>query len=156
MANFFKLTTILSLTILLLLASWSPLVASSSSIFDHLIDQEDDEEYVLDVPVLNPTSRSSRLLGSTNVIKKGTRCYPLKYNVCNGVWADKGKSFLHCCKNHCRNVLGDKNNCGVGTSASSASVVAVENVPMLIIVASVTRNVKVVWVVSMDTVVMHS
>ena len=48
----------------------------------------------------------------------------------------------------------------VGTSASSVSVVAVENVPMfwtmLIIVASVTRNVKVVWVVSMDTVVMHS
>lgn len=111
MATFFKLTILLSFATLLFLASYSPLMASSSSVFDQL-DQEDEEEYVLDNQVPNPRLGAGRFLGSSGVIKKGTHCDPLKYNVCNGVWANKGKSFLHCCKNHCRNVLGDKNNCG--------------------------------------------
>ncbi|KAH7512563.1 hypothetical protein FEM48_Zijuj12G0103700 [Ziziphus jujuba var. spinosa] len=85
----------------------------ASSIDDILDHQEEDdmEEYVLDNPVPNSGSRS-RFLGSSGVIKKGTRCNAMKYNVCNGVWANKGTSLLNCCKSHCRNVLGDKNNCG--------------------------------------------
>uniref|UniRef100_A0A7N0VB65 Uncharacterized protein n=1 Tax=Kalanchoe fedtschenkoi TaxID=63787 RepID=A0A7N0VB65_KALFE len=35
-----------------------------------------------------------------------------KNNICNGVYANKGTSFLNCCKKHCRNIYGDRNNCG--------------------------------------------
>lgn len=110
MAIFFKLTTILSLTFLLVLQACnsSPMASTLADNIDHQ-DEEEIEEYVLDDPVPNLRSRS-RFLGS--VIKKGTHCNAMKYNVCNGVWANKGKSLLHCCKSHCRNVLGDKNNCG--------------------------------------------
>ncbi|POO03201.1 Stigma-specific protein [Trema orientale] len=63
-----------------------------------------------DNPIPNPRSRS-RFLG--NIIKEGSNCAG-NINVCNGVSANKGKtkSLLFCCKTHCRNVLGDFNNCG--------------------------------------------
>ncbi|KAJ0101927.1 hypothetical protein Patl1_04683 [Pistacia atlantica] len=46
------------------------------------------------------------------MIKKGTHCDPEHKNICNGVSANNGTSLLYCCKTHCRNVLGDMNNCG--------------------------------------------
>ncbi|KAL6283620.1 hypothetical protein ACE6H2_014549 [Prunus campanulata] len=103
MANFLKLTTILSLMIpSLVLALHSQMAFSSSEL-------EEKEEYVLDSP--NPSFRSrSRFLAS--IIKKGAHCDPIKHNICNGISANKGTSILHCCKTHCRNVLGDRNNCG--------------------------------------------
>ena len=114
-----KITTILFLAIMLLLHS--QMAFSSENIDIHndsdsdsvSVDEDGDEEYVLDSPVPSPgRSRSDRLLAS--VIKKGTRCDATRprYNVCNGVAANKGKSLLYCCKKHCRNVLGDRNNCG--------------------------------------------
>ena len=97
-----KLTTILSLIIPLILALQYQTAFSN--------DIEEDEEYIVDTQLSNLRSRS-RFLAS--VIKRGAHCNPISYNVCNGVSANKGKSILHCCKTHCRDVLGDKNNCGV-------------------------------------------
>ncbi|URE35350.1 Stigma-specific protein, Stig1 [Musa troglodytarum] len=45
-------------------------------------------------------------------VKKGDRCDPVANNVCSGVQAKDGTQLLYCCKNHCRNVLSDRNNCG--------------------------------------------
>ncbi|XP_050371216.1 protein GRIM REAPER [Argentina anserina] len=107
MANFLKLSTILSLMVsALLLASQYPTAFSSE--FE---DEDDDEleEYVLDAP--NP---NFRLRGRffVSIIKKGAHCDAVKYNICNGVRANNGTSILNCCKTHCRNILGDRNNCG--------------------------------------------
>ncbi|RRT85559.1 hypothetical protein B296_00005213 [Ensete ventricosum] len=44
--------------------------------------------------------------------KKGDRCDPVASNACSGVQAKDGTQLLYCCKNHCRNVLSDRNNCG--------------------------------------------
>ncbi|KAJ9153578.1 hypothetical protein P3X46_027005 [Hevea brasiliensis] len=94
-----KLTTILSIFVLLILHTQKSLST----------DIEDDEEYVLDTPLPNLRSRSRFL---ARVIKKGAHCNPSTYNICNGVSANNGTSLLQCCKTHCRNVLGDENNCG--------------------------------------------
>ncbi|KAM6581983.1 hypothetical protein CsatB_008985 [Cannabis sativa] len=80
-------------------------------------DDEDEEFYVLDkvagqTPATNVGIRSSSRFLASYIIKKGTHCDPKTYNICNGVPANKGKSILYCCKRHCRNVLGDRNNCG--------------------------------------------
>ncbi|KAH6788605.1 Stigma-specific Stig1 family protein [Perilla frutescens var. frutescens] len=82
-----------------------------------LEDEEDEGEYyVLDSVLDNGGSaRRSRFLTSTinKKIKKGTSCdAKTKAHVCNGVSANNGTSLLYCCKKHCRNVLGDRNNCG--------------------------------------------
>ncbi|KAB5521430.1 hypothetical protein DKX38_025749 [Salix brachista] len=98
-----KLATILSLVFSILLASSSQITLSSDI-------EDDDEEYVLDSPPENFRSRS-RFLAS--VVRKGTRCNAERDNVCNGVSANKGTSLIYCCKKHCRNVLGDENNCGI-------------------------------------------
>lgn len=97
-----KLTTIVSLLLPLLLAINSQMSFSQ--------DIEDDEEYVLDVPMMSMRP-GSRFLAS--VLKKGARCtaIPVQYNICNGVKANNGTSLLNCCKKHCRNILGDRNNC---------------------------------------------
>ncbi|KAL3576652.1 hypothetical protein D5086_021935 [Populus alba] len=101
-SSLLKLATILSLVVSILLALHTQITLS--------VDVEDeDEEYVLDTPPVNFRSRS-RFLAS--VIKKGTRCNAERNNKCNGVSANKGTGLLYCCKKHCRNVLGDKNNCG--------------------------------------------
>lgn len=82
-------------------------------------DDDDDSQYILDAPLNQTTTTTSRLRSSrflaSIIIKKGTRCstYPkTENNVCNGVSANNGTSLLYCCKKHCRNVFGDWNNCG--------------------------------------------
>ncbi|KZV27212.1 thioredoxin [Dorcoceras hygrometricum] len=83
-----------------------------------LEDEENDvEEYVLDSPLEgNQSGTRSRFLAATSkkVLKKGANCDARTYNhnVCDGVSANKGTGLLYCCKKHCRNVLGDRNNCG--------------------------------------------
>lgn len=72
-------------------------------------DVDEDEVYVLDRPVPDHSPRSRLLLSS---IRKGAQCSADHKNICNGVSANNGTSLLHCCKMHCRNILGDKNNCG--------------------------------------------
>ncbi|KAJ0964825.1 hypothetical protein J5N97_025963 [Dioscorea zingiberensis] len=57
---------------------------------------------------LNPRS-GSRFLA--NVVK-GDRCDPVTNNVCSGLPAKDNTQLLNCCKNHCRNILSDRNNCG--------------------------------------------
>lgn len=47
-----------------------------------------------------------------NKIKKGARCDASANNICSGI--SNGTGLLQCCKKHCRNVLGDRNNCGAG------------------------------------------
>ncbi|KAL7087644.1 hypothetical protein ACP275_13G080400 [Erythranthe tilingii] len=113
-----KHVTILSLVVFLLLALHFRGAVSSSFEDD---GDEDDEEYVLDSVFTNTTStlsRRSRFLASAVIktIKKGASCganTKKKAQACNGVSANKGTSLLYCCKKHCRNVLGDQNNCGV-------------------------------------------
>ncbi|PON71119.1 Stigma-specific protein [Parasponia andersonii] len=121
MANvLIKTSTILTVIIPLILLSIlqnSQLAISTSKndiddqyVEDDNDDDDNDESYILDESPSNVRSRS-RFLASY-IIKKGTHCDPVKYNICNGVPANKGKSLLYCCKAHCRNVLGDRNNCG--------------------------------------------
>ncbi|XP_073295987.1 protein GRIM REAPER [Primulina huaijiensis] len=101
----------ISLSIFLLLTLHFPSVSSLED------EENDDEEYVLDSPFVgNQLSTRSRFLiaSSIKVLKKGASCNAkTKPNVCNGVSANKGTGLLYCCKKHCRNVLGDRNNCGV-------------------------------------------
>ncbi|XP_008794174.3 protein GRIM REAPER-like [Phoenix dactylifera] len=59
---------------------------------------------------LNPRS-GSRFLAEN--VKKGDRCDPETNNICSGTKAKDGSQLLYCCKNHCRNVLSDRNHCGV-------------------------------------------
>ncbi|KAL3638416.1 hypothetical protein CASFOL_017787 [Castilleja foliolosa] len=103
-----KLTTLISLLIFLLLALHSERGLSFED------EENEDDEYVIDSVLTNNSVRKSRFLASAvKKIKKGMKC-DAKTNpyVCNGVSADKGASLLYCCKKHCRNVLGDRNNCG--------------------------------------------
>jgi hypothetical protein len=93
----------LSLLILILLS------LHSHSAFSNDTQDDEDDQYVVDSPLANLRSRSRFL---ATVIKKGMRCDPIAHNVCNGISANNGASLLRCCKTHCRNVLGDKNNCG--------------------------------------------
>lgn len=103
--NLLKLATILSLITILFISS------SSQKASTTLDDEDDGEEYVVDTPFAN-TNLRSRFLASKKVIKKGTSCSQSKKYVCNGVSANNGTGLLYCCKTHCRNVLGDVNNCG--------------------------------------------
>ncbi|XP_057955095.1 protein GRIM REAPER-like [Malania oleifera] len=106
-------TALLSLTAILLSLAF-PLMsqaASPSPMASLMTDNpEDYEEYIIDAPFLNTGSLRSRFL--TSIVKKGAHCDAVKNNICNGVSANNGESRLSCCKKHCRNVLGDKNNCG--------------------------------------------
>ncbi|WOH00229.1 hypothetical protein DCAR_0519587 [Daucus carota subsp. sativus] len=94
-----------------ILSLFTILFISPSS--QNLLNDEDDEalEYVLDTPFSNARSRS-RFLADKTVVKKGTTCSQSNKQVCDGVSANNGTSLLYCCKTHCRNVLGDRNNCG--------------------------------------------
>ncbi|KAL3503206.1 hypothetical protein ACH5RR_037655 [Cinchona calisaya] len=100
-----NLLTILSFSLAILHAQMA-ISSSSATILD--VDDDDQEEYILDAPFAH-THLRSRFLSS---IKKGSSCNFEKKNKCNGVYANEGKSLLYCCKNHCRDVLGDRNNCG--------------------------------------------
>ncbi|KAL6529721.1 hypothetical protein OROGR_015344 [Orobanche gracilis] len=101
-------TLFLSLLIVTILALHSQLAASYED------EENEDGEYTLDSVFSNDNLRRSRFLASTiKKIKKGAKCdAKTKPDVCNGVSANNGTSLLNCCKKHCRNVLGDRNNCG--------------------------------------------
>jgi len=99
--------TTLKLTTLLILLIFSTLHDFASSTD---IDEEEEDEYVLDTPVPRLGPRSRFL---ATIIKKGRQCNRETNNICNGVRANKGRDLLFCCKNHCRNVLSDKNHCKV-------------------------------------------
>ncbi|CAI0441112.1 unnamed protein product [Linum tenue] len=72
-------------------------------------DDDGEEYYILD----NPTTMfRSRSLFLNERIRKGMRCSPGGGNICDGVPANNGTALLRCCKNHCRNVVQDENNCG--------------------------------------------
>ncbi|XVF78530.1 hypothetical protein PTKIN_Ptkin14bG0141300 [Pterospermum kingtungense] len=109
--NILKVIAILSLTISLLLSLYP------QATFSFEIEDDDEEDYLLDNPLIIPNLRSrSRFLSTTmkkDKIKKGAHCDSNSYhNICNGVSANNGTSLLYCCKKHCRNVLRDWNNCG--------------------------------------------
>ncbi|CAL9218769.1 unnamed protein product [Arabidopsis halleri] len=110
-----KTTSLLSLILYILIITTSN---PNSVLADEVVDQEDDPEYYIldETPsILSNVTISSKtrlLVSHYKKIKKGMRCHVASYNICNGVKANKGTSLLHCCKKHCRNVLGDKNNCG--------------------------------------------
>ncbi|CAA6673000.1 unnamed protein product [Spirodela intermedia] len=46
-------------------------------------------------------------------IRKGHKCNATVNNVCPGLLAKGGTQLLQCCKRRCRNVLSDRNHCGV-------------------------------------------
>ncbi|KAL9678574.1 hypothetical protein QQ045_016420 [Rhodiola kirilowii] len=79
--------------------------------YDQDID-EDESEYILDTPFVQGGLGTRRFLATVFKIKKGARCTANQNNICNGVPANNGTSLLNCCKKHCRNILGDRNNCG--------------------------------------------
>ncbi|XP_057968676.1 protein GRIM REAPER-like [Malania oleifera] len=104
MAATHKLTPILLSLLLPLLLPFHPCPASSAE----LEDFEDFEDYTLDAHF--PHLHSFRHRHHTG-IRKGKHCHPHN-NICNGVSVRNGTGLLFCCKKHCRNVLGDRNNCG--------------------------------------------
>ncbi|KAE8732154.1 Protein GRIM REAPER [Hibiscus syriacus] len=108
-----KLIAIVSLAISILL-SLHPQTTFSSRIEDF----DEEEEYVLDHPLIIPNLRSRNRFLTTSTkkdkIRKGAHCVHDPYqNICNGISVNNGTGILYCCKTHCRNVLRDRNNCGV-------------------------------------------
>ncbi|KAL1537730.1 protein GRIM REAPER-like [Salvia divinorum] len=103
-----------TLTILNLLTILSLLLFQTSLSFE---DEGIEVEYYLLDSLISTTnavrSRASRFLASA--VKKGARCGAATSHgvACDGVRANNGTCLLYCCKKHCRNVLGDHNNCGV-------------------------------------------
>ncbi|PIA35246.1 hypothetical protein AQUCO_03600129v1 [Aquilegia coerulea] len=88
-----KHVSILSLTIIPLF-----LILHSCSAFS--TDIEEGEEYLVD----------TRSLGFS--VRAQSRCDAITNNICNGISVNNGTGLLQCCKKHCRNILGDRNNCG--------------------------------------------
>lgn len=106
--------TLLSLLMIFVALHNSQLV-SSHDVDDHemMEDEEEDQYYVVDTPLPHHGQGRSRSRFLASIIKKGTRCDRETNNICHNVRANKGRDLLFCCKKHCRNVLSDKNNCGV-------------------------------------------
>uniref|UniRef100_A0A0D3CQL8 Uncharacterized protein n=1 Tax=Brassica oleracea var. oleracea TaxID=109376 RepID=A0A0D3CQL8_BRAOL len=109
-----KSTSLLSLILYFLITTTSN---PHSVLGDEVADEEDPEFYILDeaLTILSNVTVSSKtrlLVSKYKKIKKGMRCHVESYNICNGFKANNGTSLLHCCKMHCRNILGDMNNCG--------------------------------------------
>ncbi|XP_010260215.1 PREDICTED: protein GRIM REAPER-like [Nelumbo nucifera] len=100
--TFLKLPTILSVTVILALV----LILHTHIVFSQ--DIEDGEDYVVDNPFTNALA-GKRFLAR---IRKGAHCDVSRNSICNGVSVNNGTGLLQCCKTHCRNVLGDRNNCG--------------------------------------------
>ncbi|CAI0409225.1 unnamed protein product [Linum tenue] len=107
MAGLNHLTIIITLAAAILISlSSHPHTATATA-----ADVDDDVEYyVLDNPTT--TRFRSRSLFLNERIRKGMRCSPGGGNICDGVPANNGTSLLYCCKNNCRNVRQDENNCG--------------------------------------------
>ncbi|CAN4104191.1 unnamed protein product [Withania somnifera] len=103
-----KFTTILCFIFPFLLISSTNANRNSAFLYDDdSEDNNDNEYYTLDMPFSN-LNNGKKL----TKIKKGASCDANRNNICNGVSANNGTSMLYCCKKHCRNVLGDMNNCG--------------------------------------------
>nr|DAD32869.1 TPA_asm: hypothetical protein HUJ06_011720 [Nelumbo nucifera] len=100
--TFFKLPTILSITVILALV----MILHTHIVFSQAI--EDGEDYVVDNPFTNALV-GKRFLAR---IRKGAHYDVSRNNICNGVSVNNGTRLLLCCKTHCCNVLGDHNNCG--------------------------------------------
>ncbi|KAF5189608.1 Stigma-specific protein stig1 [Thalictrum thalictroides] len=99
-----KHVSILSLTII----PWF-LILHSCSAFE--TDIEDGEVYLVDTQSLG-FSIQAQSRYQPKKVKKGARCDAITNNICNGISVNNGTGLLQCCKKHCRNVLGDRNNCG--------------------------------------------
>ncbi|MCD7467929.1 hypothetical protein HAX54_005632 [Datura stramonium] len=104
-----KFTALLCFVFPFLLISSTNADRNSAFLYDDDDDNNNNEEYyyTLDTPFFN--LRSGKKLTK---IKKGASCDANRNNICDGVSANNGTSMLYCCKKHCRNVLGDMNNCG--------------------------------------------
>src|SRR4051812_29402753 len=96
-------TTLTLLTILFLIALSHIAPASTTDEFDY------SNVVTENLTSQNPRS-GSRFLKEK--IRKGLHCDAAKENICPNVPARNGTELLSCCKNHCRNVLSDRNNCG--------------------------------------------
>ncbi|CAH8391237.1 unnamed protein product [Eruca vesicaria subsp. sativa] len=113
--TFIKLTPLISLILYVIITTTSN---SHSVVAEEFTNEEDPEFYILDethtiLSNLTASSKTRLLVSHHKKIRKGMRCHVAgRHNICNGVKADKGTSLLYCCKKHCRNILGDKNNCG--------------------------------------------
>ncbi|XP_010462174.1 PREDICTED: protein GRIM REAPER-like [Camelina sativa] len=114
--TFIKATSLLSLILYFLItATLSPTLVLAD---EDVVDQDEDPEYyILDeapsiLSNMTISSKTRLLVSQYKKIKKGMRCHVVSYNICNGVKANNGTSLLNCCKKHCRNILGDMNNCG--------------------------------------------
>ncbi|KAM3302316.1 protein GRIM REAPER [Capsicum chacoense] len=101
-----KCTAILSIIFPLLFISLTNANRNSAFLYD---DESEDDVYYYTLD--RPFSNSKSGIQATT-IKKGASCDANRNNICNGVSANNGTSMLYCCKKHCRNVLGDMNNCG--------------------------------------------
>ncbi|XP_060190948.1 protein GRIM REAPER [Lycium barbarum] len=106
---FLKFTAILCFIFpFLLLSSTSKADQNSAFLYDdESEDINDDEYYTLDTPFSNLRTKYP-----VTKIRKGASCDAQSNNICDGVSANNGTSMLYCCKKHCRNILGDMNNCG--------------------------------------------
>ncbi|KAF9589997.1 hypothetical protein IFM89_030147 [Coptis chinensis] len=105
-------TTLLKLvTLLCIIIIPFFLVLTSCSAFSTDSDIQDGEEYVVDTPSIG-FSRRALITSQPKKIKKGAKCDPITNNICNGISVNNGTGLLYCCKKHCRNVKGDRNNCG--------------------------------------------
>lgn len=81
-------------------------------IHSHLAFELDDpEDYTIDDHFLSLNLRSGSRFHKQK-IKKGAHCNVQTNNICAGISVNNGTGLLQCCKKHCRNVLGDRNNCG--------------------------------------------
>ncbi|GMH05638.1 hypothetical protein Nepgr_007478 [Nepenthes gracilis] len=108
-----NLTTILSLASIFIFlflsqsASSYHIIANGDHTKDHIIETTSGTFFPT-----STSSRKSRSLFLKKIVKKGARCHPITNNICNGILENNGTTLLYCCKNHCRNILADKNNCG--------------------------------------------
>ncbi|KAF5200328.1 Grim reaper [Thalictrum thalictroides] len=72
---------------------------------------DEDEEYSIDDDLHTYKAKQGNQCQHRK-IRKGAHCDPITKNICNRLSVNNGTGILNCCKTHCRNILGDRNNCG--------------------------------------------
>uniref|UniRef100_A0A7N1A666 Uncharacterized protein n=1 Tax=Kalanchoe fedtschenkoi TaxID=63787 RepID=A0A7N1A666_KALFE len=107
----YRLATILTLALTLALAK-----AAYSQDMDE-DDEFEDVGAVLHSNLLRSRSGIKRFLAATTSAetKSGAVCYAKSKkveNVCDGILTKNGTTLLLCCRNRCRSILDDANNCG--------------------------------------------
>ncbi|ESQ48444.1 hypothetical protein EUTSA_v10022293mg [Eutrema salsugineum] len=112
--TFVKLMPLISVILYSLITATS---SPHSVLTEEVTNEEEPEFYILDetptiLSNLTVSSKTRLLVSHYKKIRKGMRCHVVSHNICNGVKAENGTSLLYCCKKHCRNILGDMNNCG--------------------------------------------